>query len=360
MKTILFPAVLLSSLLYANAAQSSQNATPAAAPAPAHAAKAAGKAVAKSASKSANKPAAWPVQMADALTPAQRMEPLNPASHGAQVLRAQVLLDRAHYASGEINATYSFNLKQAIRGYQKLQQLAVTGVIDAATWTLLERDTAPVLASYIVSAADAAGPYRPLPASIPAEAKLDHLGYASIAEALGERFHVSPALLQQLNPGKQLDRAGVELIVPNVTAAAPMPAAASILVSRSNATLTLLDATGMPFAQFPASTGSQHDPLPLGQWKVNGVVRNPVYRYNPALFWDAKAGDAKATLAGGPNNPVGAVWIALSKEHYGIHGTPQPALIGKTASHGCIRLTNWDALAVAQTVRTGARVLLEE
>lgn len=297
---------------------------------------------------------------ADSLSAGQRSAPLSYGAHGAQVLRAQVLLDRAHYASGEIDGSYTANLRQAIRGYQKLKQLPVSGVLDAATWAALASDGAPVLTTYQVTAADVAGPYRPMPAAMPERAKLDRLGYASIGEALGERFHASPALLKQLNPGKRMDRVGERILVPNVAAAPPMPAAATILVSRTDATLTLLDHAGMPFAQFPASTGSAHDPLPLGQWKVNGVARNPTYRYNPALLWDAKPTDQKATLPSGPNNPVGVVWIELSKRHYGIHGTPQPAQIGKSASHGCIRLTNWDALAVAQTVRAGVRVLLDE
>jgi lipoprotein-anchoring transpeptidase ErfK/SrfK len=109
-----------------------------------------------------------------------------------------------------------------------------------------------------------------------------------------------------------------------------------------------------------ATIGSEHDPLPVGEWKVRSVTRDPVFHYNPDLFWDAKAGDSKATLKAGPNNPVGLVWIDLSKEHYGIHGTPDPSRIGHTTSHGCIRLTNWDALELAAMVRPGTPAILEE
>ena len=296
----------------------------------------------------------------DALSAAQRARPVGPQARGANVLRAAILLDRAHFSSGEIDGSYGGNLRQAISGFQKLSQLPVTGVVDAATWAALEADQAPLLASYTISAQDAAGPYRAMPADMAAKAKLPALGYANAAEALGEKFHCSPALLRSLNPGKTLSRAGEQIMVPNVAAAAPLPKASTIMVGRADGTLTLLDSTGTPFAQFPASTGSAHDPLPVGQWKVIGIARDPVYQFDPKLFWDARPGEAKARIPAGPNNPVGLVWIELSKKHYGIHGTPEPGNIGKTQSHGCIRLTNWDALAVAGAVSRGATVLLQE
>jgi lipoprotein-anchoring transpeptidase ErfK/SrfK len=278
---------------------------------------------------------------------------------GHDVLRAQVLLDRAHFSSGEIDGSVGSNLRKAVRGFQKLHQLPLTGLLDTATWKELERDQAPVLDVYTVTAQDVAGPYTPVPATMAGKAKLPALGYASLAEALGERFHCSPDLLRRLNPGKSLTRVGTQLLVPGVASAKPLPKASSILVDAREGTLTLLDAGGTPFAQFPASTGSRHDPLPEGRWLVRGVATNPEYRYNPKLFWDAKAGDTKARIAAGPNNPVGSAWIDLSIDHYGIHGTPEPGKIGKTQSHGCIRLTNWDVMAVARSVARGAIVLLQ-
>jgi lipoprotein-anchoring transpeptidase ErfK/SrfK len=121
-----------------------------------------------------------------------------------------------------------------------------------------------------------------------------------------------------------------------------------------------LDATGKILARYPATTGSAHDPLPLGDWKINGVARNPTYNYNPDLFWDAETDEKKVKLPAGPNSPVGVVWIDLSKPHYGIHGTPVPSTIGKTSSHGCIRLTNWDALELAAMVSPGIAAVLVE
>lgn len=304
--------------------------------------------------------AAEPVlSAADTLSAAQRAQPVTARASGPNVLRAQVLLDRAHFSPGEMDAAYGGNMRQAIRGFQKLRQLPVTGNVDAATWKELERDDAPVLAVYTLTAQDLAGPYAQVPADMAGKAKLAALGYANLLEALGERFHCSPELIRRLNPGRPLKRAGEPLLVPNVAIIKPLPKAASVLVDAKEGTLTLLDAGGTPFAQFPASTGSKHDPLPEGRWQVRGVATNPEYRYNPKLFWDAKAGDSKARIAAGPNNPVGLAWIDLSIEHYGIHGTPEPGKIGKTQSHGCVRLTNWDVMQVVRSVARGATVLMQ-
>ena len=279
---------------------------------------------------------------------------------GAAVLRAQVLLDRAHFSPGEIDAVAGSSLRQAIVGYQSSHKLTVNGEMDAPTWSALNADNAPVLATVTLTAADVAGPFNPLPSGMMARSKLDALGYTSILEALGERFHASPALLKTLNPGIDFTQEGAEVVAPSVTPTAALPPIAKLVVDKSDSTVSLLDKSGQVVAQYPASTGSSHDPLPLGNWKIVGVARHPVFHYNPKLFWDAKAGDAKVTLPAGPNNPVGVVWIDLSKEHYGIHGTPEPAHVGKTESHGCIRLTNWSALEVSQAVKPGLPALLQE
>jgi lipoprotein-anchoring transpeptidase ErfK/SrfK len=140
----------------------------------------------------------------------------------------------------------------------------------------------------------------------------------------------------------------------------PPEKAASVVVSKSRHGVAALDAGGKILARYPATSGSEHDPLPLGKWKILGVARNPPFHYNPELFWDAKPTHEKAPIPPGPNNPVGVAWIDLSKEHYGIHGTPEPSQIGKTQSHGCIRLTNWDVSELAKMVAPGMPALLEE
>lgn len=281
-------------------------------------------------------------------------------SQHERLLRAQVLLDRAHFSPGEIDGAYGSNMRQALSGFQKTHNLPVTGKLDDATWNALNADTAPTLITYTLADADVAGPFRPVPDDMMEKAKLPTLGYASVQEGLGEKFHASPALIEKLNRGRDLSRAGEQIVVPNVTGTPALPPAARVVVSRDAHILMLEDSSGQVLAQYPSSTGSEHDPLPIGNWKINGVARNPTYNYNPKLFWDAKPGDAKTRVPAGPNNPVGVVWIDLSIPHYGIHGTPVPGSVGKTESHGCIRLTNWSAAEVAGLVKPGTEVVLQE
>ena len=295
---------------------------------------------------------------ADAVNDASIATADNAKSSTSAVLRAQVLLDRAQFSPGEIDGGFGSNTRGAIAGFQRSRNLLASGELDAATWEALNADNADVLVSYTLTAADVAGPFKPIPADMIEKSKLDALGYASAAEALGERFHASPKLLQRLNPGQDLGLAGA-MLVPSVTATA-LPKAAKVVVDQSDATVMLVDEAGNVYAQFPATMGSQHDPLPIGEWRISGVATDPVFHYNPKLFWDANPEHSKARIPAGPNNPVGVVWIDLSKEHYGIHGTPEPSTVGKTESHGCIRLTNWSAKALAGTVAPGTPAVLQE
>jgi lipoprotein-anchoring transpeptidase ErfK/SrfK len=298
----------------------------------------------------------------------------------SEVLATQVALDRAGFSPGEIDGRAGRNLQRALDAFKQShdQPLSLLGDV-------------PPLVEYTVTDADVAGPFTPnIPVNLPDQAALDALTYQTPLEALAERFHSSPTLLKRLNPQATFQQAGEKVQVPNVipmsapaspappagsaspaspapraspassTSPAPPASALTVYVTQSTSALTIEDASGKILLHAPVTSGSTHDPLPIGTWKVNGVQRNPKFHYNPELFWDATPGDRKATLQPGPNNPVGVVWIDLSKPHYGIHGTPEPSKIGHVESHGCVRLTNWDADRVAQMVKPGTKVVFRE
>jgi lipoprotein-anchoring transpeptidase ErfK/SrfK len=294
-----------------------------------------------------------------------------------KVLASQVALDRSGFSPGEIDGHAGKNLQRAIAAFQQAHELMPSGEMNDETWKQLATTAGdvPPLVEYAIADADIAGPFTPdIPLNLPDQAALDALNYRTPLEEVAERFHSSPALLQQLNPRATFQRAGERVMVPNViveatsgasangaAAGASLPAAnITVIVTKSTSALTIEEPSGRILFHAPVTSGSTHDPLPIGTWKVNGVQRHPRFHYNPELFWDATPGDRKATLQAGPNNPVGIVWIDLSKPHYGIHGTPEPSKIGHVESHGCVRLTNWDADRVAQWVKPGTKVIFRE
>jgi lipoprotein-anchoring transpeptidase ErfK/SrfK len=278
----------------------------------------------------------------------------------------QVLLDRHGFSPGEIDGTLGGNTRRAIAAFQASKTLPSTGSVDCATWEALGGQLGQeTIATYTITANDAAGPFaEQIPTDLAKQAELPALSYRSLAERIAERFHMSPALLARLNPGIEY-RAGAAVKVPAVQpfderakpTADPGAGSLQLEVSREG-WLRVMKANDVVFFA-PVTSGSEHDPLPPGTWKVTGISWMPPFHYNPDLFWDANPAHTKATIKPGPNNPVGVAWIDINVEHYGIHGTPEPSRIGHSESHGCVRLTNWDAARVASLVKVGTPVIFK-
>ncbi len=288
--------------------------------------------------------------------------PLGGAVAGPSVVQVQTLLDRAGFTAGEIDGRWGDNTELAVVWLQKAAALPATGIVDAQTLRALrgragEPDS--LVTTVTLSADDVRGPFRPLPADVYEKAKLDRLGFESLSEALGERFHAAPALLRRLNPGVALDSlsAGTRLRVPNVAGApAPRDAVARLVISGRDGYLHALAADGTVLFHAPVTLGAGYDPSPSGDFSITSVTRNPWWHYQPNLLSGVPDGGKDASLPPGPNNAVGLVWMALSEPHYGIHGTTAPSTIGTATSSGCVRLTNWDALRLAGIVRDGTQV----
>jgi lipoprotein-anchoring transpeptidase ErfK/SrfK len=315
---------------------------------------------------------------------AQSAHAADPAGPDLQIVQTQVVLDRLGFSPGVIDGRTGQSLKSAISGFQKARGLPVTGELDPRTQEAMAqyREVKPTVTLQI-AAADLQGPFvDPFPKSYPDQAKLDHLGYRNALEALSEKFHTTPATLAALNPPGTQIRAGSTVVFPNVAPTsrdypanlpddwrqtlsslnvdAKQPEGDHVVVDKSDGVLRVFDAGDKLIAQFPATMGSKHDPLPIGSWTIKGAAYNPPFHYNPKLFWDASSKDNKAKLPPGPNGPVGVVWLDLSKEHYGIHGTPEPQTIGRSESHGCIRLTNWDAARLSLMVKPGTKAVFQK
>ena len=326
-------------------------------------------------------------------------------------MQLQIVLDRRGFGPGVIDGKMRMSTENALKGVQEANGLDVTGTLDEATAQALARwDNIPATRVVRIPESWGSVAYRPVPDEPEDQAEMDALGYESLDEKLAERFHTKVEVLRALNPGgrpagmaaseppramptptptpsagataaQPAFRPGQLVRVPNVGAdridpgasddrdwlrtlaslgvGTEQPEVVRLLVDKSEGWLKGYDAGGELVAMFTVTSGSCRDPLPLGEWQILGVSRNPPFHYNPDLFWDAEASDEKATLPPGPNGPVGVVWIDLSKEHYGIHGTPAPETIGRAESHGCVRLTNWDAARLAEMVSGSTQVVFQ-
>jgi hypothetical protein len=301
-----------------------------------------------------------------------------------ELFHAQVLLDVAGFSPGAIDGREGSSQGEAIRGFQEAKGLTVTGKLDAATKQALMQANRLSTVNVKLAAEDVGGPFTyPMPTKPEEQAKLDQLSYRNMLEKLAERYHTTPETIVALNgPEKQIG-IGQTLRLPNVVPAsrdyagadekqaklltmlnveATQPAGDYVVVDKSEGTLKVYKgefpsgsekADGELIAQFPVTTGSEKDPLPLGNWKVPTFSYLPPFHYQPDLFWDVSDEKDEQKLPPGPNGMVGVAWLDLTKEHYGIHGTPEPKYIGKTESHGCLRMTNWDVMRLSRMMKPG-------
>lgn len=294
------------------------------------------------------------------VTPVEAMAPVG-ARFDAGMVRIQALLDRAHFSPGVIDGYDGSNVRKAVSAYQEAHNLPVTGLADDALLTRLEQaDSSAALVSYTLTAEDVAGPFVDVPSGLEAMSQMEHVGYESSEEAIAEKFHMDDDLLRTLNPGVDFNQAGTQIVVANGGGELNVQVA-SVEVDVSEGAVRAFDASNQLVAYYPATIGSGDAPAPIGEHTVRGVAFDPTYRYDPARLPTFGQRDHGALdIAAGPNNPVGAVWIALSADTYGIHGAPNPSQVSKTQSHGCIRLTNWDVIELGHAVRPGVPVVIRQ
>jgi lipoprotein-anchoring transpeptidase ErfK/SrfK len=282
--------------------------------------------------------------------------PATPTARRDAMIRAQVLLARAHFSPGVIDGQDGGNVKNAISAFEAAHGLPVDGVMDAEVWSALSADARPVLTDYLIAPEDEKGPFvSKIPTDMAELAKLPAVGFTSPVQELAERFHMDEKLLKSLNPGADFTVAGTKIVV---AALGPDKLPAPVTRIEVDKTRRQVRAFGGEtlLAVYPATVGSTERPAPDGEWAVRTVAPDPTYTYDPSRLTFGKAGEGKLTIKPGPNNPVGSTWIDLTIPTYGIHGAPDPRLVGKSASHGCVRLTNWDVRQLGQAVKKGTVV----
>ena len=297
----------------------------------------------------------WAQDLINLSVPEQVPADIFSGPRSRDVLVAQVLLDRSHHSPGVIDGLPGGNTSRAIKAFERAHGLEADGKIDPQLLKkLLELNSGDILQRYTITKADVSGPFHSVPSGMEGKAKMDKVTYESPAEALAEKFHMAQSFLKALNPGVDFGNAGTKITVVVPGDDRMDATVARVEVDKAASIVRAYDEGGKLLATYPGTIGSSTFPSPSGTMEVRAIASAPTYHFDPSgRSWGP---DRKLTIAAGPNNPVGSTWIDLTKEGYGIHGTPEPKLIGKTSSHGCVRLTNWDAEELSRSVKQGTKV----
>ena len=280
----------------------------------------------------------------------------------AFIVKMQVLLSRRSISPGELDGMDGENYRKAVAQFRRQNTLGDGDKVDEATWNALGGPAATdIVTEYTLTKKDAGADFpRSIPKDYAKQAAMKRLDYTSAKEMFAERFHMSEELLKDLNPKADLDKEGEKLLVASVARKAPDIKAERIEAVKDTGMVVVYGPDNVVLASYPATIGSDDIASPEGEHTITRIVRNPTYHYDPEKNFQQGKNKGKLVLPAGANNPVGTVWIALSKPTFGIHGTPEPAKVSKTSSHGCIRLTNWDAEELADMVTPGVRVRFVE
>jgi lipoprotein-anchoring transpeptidase ErfK/SrfK len=275
----------------------------------------------------------------------------------------QLALARAGISSGSFDGVIGSQTRAAIRAFQLREGLTETGAADAETKTRLQL-TQPPLVNYVVTTNDLAR-LQPLGTTWLDKSQQSALDYETILELVAEKGHANPLLIKRLNPNLDWTNvtAGAELRIPNVSYPPARARAAFVVIHLAGKTLQAFDANTNLVAHFPCSIAARVEKRPVGELHVAVVAPNPNYTFDPEVFpesAEAQKLGRKLILQPGPNNPVGVAWIGLDRPGYGIHGTPSPEQVGRTESHGCFRLANWNADYLLKLVTVGTPVRVVE